>query len=376
MTFFNAPDFWSIPNSLNGKVLAPIGALVSWITIRRMSRAGKRVGAAVICIGNPTVGGAGKTPTVIVFLEQLKRKHARPFALTRGYGGSLRGPVQVDLSKHDVRTVGDEALLLARVAPTIVAHNRLAGAQMAVALGATHIVMDDGFQSPGLVKNASVLVVDAEAGIGNGLTIPAGPLRARFRDQLERADALLVVGDGPAERGLPNSRRKPIMRAHMEPDADTIKRLFGQNVIAFAGIGRPDKFFNTLTDNGVNVVQQHAFPDHHPYTVAQEASMVERAHFRQLKLVTTAKDYARLQRPAFAAFKDMIEVVPVRLKFDDPTEVDAIIRNAEVRSMLFQPPEPAAPAEAPVEPQATAPTEAPAPEPAPQPPAPTGPFTG
>lgn len=346
MMFSSAPDFWSIPNSFKGRVLAPLGSLVSWITIRRMSHAGKRVGAAVICIGNPTVGGAGKTPTVVTFLETLKRRHQRPFALLRGHGGQLRGPVRVDLDKHDVRMVGDEALLLAKVAPTIVARNRLAGAQLAVALGATHIVMDDGFQSPGLLKNATLLVVDAEAGIGNGLTIPAGPLRARFRDQLERADALLVVGDGQAERSLPNSRRKPILKAHMVPDDDAVQRLRGQRFIAFAGIGRPQKFFDTLQDHGIDVVQQFAFPDHHPYSVAEIFHMVERATFRQMKLVTTAKDYARLQRPAFAAFKDYIEVLPVRMKFEDPKEIDFIIKNAEVRSMLFQPPEQESTAEA------------------------------
>lgn len=365
MMFSSAPDFWSIPNSFKARLLAPLGSIVSWITLRRMSQSGKRVGAAVICIGNPTVGGAGKTPTVVTFLEHLKRRQARPFALLRGHGGRLYGPVKVDLDKHDVRMVGDEALLLARVAPTIVSRNRLAGAQLAVSLGATHIIMDDGFQSPGLVKNATLLVVDGEAGIGNGLTIPAGPLRARFRDQLERADALLVVGDGQAERSLPTSRRKPILKAQMVPDDDAVQRLRGQRFIAFAGIGRPQKFFDTLQEHGIDVVQQFAFPDHHPYSVAEIFTMVERATFRQMKLVTTAKDYARLQRPAFAAFKDYIEVLPVRMKFDDPTEIDAIIKNAEVRSMLFNPPEP--------DPAAAVPPDAAAvPSAAPADPAPSG----
>ncbi|MBA4791848.1 MAG: tetraacyldisaccharide 4'-kinase, partial [Rhizobiales bacterium] len=342
MTPLNAPDFWWQPKGLQAMFLSPIGAVVSWITLRRMSQAGTRVPAVVICIGNPTVGGAGKTPTVIAVLKRLKERNAKPFALLRGYGGSERGPLLVDLKEHDVRAVGDEAILLADVAPTIVSVDRLAGAKLAASLGATHIVMDDGFQNSALVKNATLLVVDAVAGIGNGLTLPAGPLRARFRDQLERADAMLVVGDGPAERNLPVSRRKPVFKAHLRADRDAAMRIMGAPVIAFAGIGRPAKFFELLQQIGVDVVEQHPFPDHYPYSVAEIRALVDKAGKRGMRLVTTSKDYARLLRPAFQGLREQIHVLPAHLEFVDPADLDTLIQNAEVRSMLFSKPEPGA----------------------------------
>lgn len=374
MTSHNAPDFWWQPNSLQALLLTPIGAVVSWLTLRRMSRPGVRVPAVVICIGNPTVGGAGKTPTVITILKRLKEREARPYALTRGYGGSEKGPLLVDLAQHDVRNVGDEAILLASVAPTIVAADKVAGAQLAVSLGATHIVMDDGFQNASLVKNATLLVVDAVSGIGNGHTIPAGPLRARFRDQLERADAMVVVGDGPAERNLPVSRRKPVFKAHLRADRDAAVPLMGAQVLAFAGIGRPAKFFDLLRQIGVDVVEQHPFPDHYPYSVSEIRAFLERAEKKGMKVVTTAKDFARLMRPAFQPLRDRITVLPVHMEFDAPQEIDALIQNAEVRSMLFSKPEPedaaAAAAQTPTGPAVPGPSTTPQPSPVP---GPTGP---
>ncbi|WP_127089852.1 tetraacyldisaccharide 4'-kinase [Aquabacter cavernae] len=372
MTSPNAPDFWWQPKGLQALFLSPIGAVVSWITLRRMSKAGARVPAVIICIGNPTVGGAGKTPTAITVLKRLKeREGAKPFALTRGYGGSERGPLVVDLKQHDVRTVGDEALLLAEVAPTIVATDRVAGANLAASLGATHVVMDDGFQNAGLVKNGTLLVVDAVAGIGNGLTIPAGPLRARFRDQLERADAMLVVGDGPAERNLPVSRRKPVFKAHLRPDPSATARIVGAPVIAFAGIGRPAKFFDLLRQIGVEVVEQHPFPDHHAYSVAEITALVEKAEKKGMRVVTTSKDYARLTRPAFKGLRERVHVLPVHLEFENPVDLDTLIQNAEVRSMLFPKPEPGADGK-PVDPAAPPPA-VPAP---PTPPTPSVLFQG
>ncbi len=370
MTSRNPPDFWWQPKSFQATLLSPIGALVSWITLRRMSQPGERVKAVVICIGNPTVGGAGKTPTAITILQRLKARDVRPYALTRGYGGSEKGPVLVDLAQHDVRHVGDEALLLATVAPTIVAADKVAGAQLAVSLGATHIVMDDGFQNSSLVKNATLLVVDSVAGIGNGQTMPAGPLRARFRDQLERADAMVVVGDGPAERNLPKSRRKPVFKAHLRAEREAAMRLIGQPVLAFAGIGRPAKFFDMLRQIGVEVVEQHPFPDHYAYSVAEIRTFVERAEKKGMRVATTEKDFARLKRPAFDALRDRIQVLPVHMEFRDPEEIDALIQNAEVRSMLFSKPEsdaaaaapgtePASASPAPAAPAAPAPAAAP-----------------
>ena len=289
------PSFWWGEASLASALLAPLAAIYGAVAQARRRGRGRRVGAAVVCIGNFTVGGAGKTPTALAVARMLAGAGEQPVFLSRGYGGTLAGPVLVDPTRHRAQDVGDEPLLLARTAPTIVARNRVKGA--AIAAGASVIVMDDGFHNPSLAKDFSVLVVDARRGIGNGRVIPAGPLRAPLDAQLARAHALVLVGTlsrAAAVVAAARARKIPVLPARLRPDADFIAGLGGSRVLAFAGIGDPEKFFSTLADAGVAVAATRRFPDHHRYTRAQAKALCEQAEREGLLLVTTEKDLARL----------------------------------------------------------------------------------
>jgi tetraacyldisaccharide 4'-kinase len=236
----------------------------------------------------------------------------------------LTGPVQVDPARHRAAEVGDEPLLLARFTPTVVSRDRAVGAEAARAAGASSIVMDDGFQSPGLHKDRSVLVVDARRGIGNGQVFPAGPLRAPPGDQLRRAQALLVVGAGTAGDSVAAAAQAhglPVFHGRLEPDEQALAVLKGRPVLAFAGIGDPDKFFMTLRDAGIDVRVALPFADHHRYRRAQARELIERAERDGLVLVTTEKDLARLAgQDDVAALAALAQSLPVTLKV---TEDDA-----------------------------------------------------
>jgi len=316
-------------------LLAPIARVYAAIADRRLSRPGARAGAPVICIGNPTVGGAGKTPAAIAVASLLLDGGRHPVFLTRGYGGRLAGPLAVDPARHDATDVGDEPLLLARTAPVIVARDRPAGARAALALGADAIVMDDGFQNPSLHKDLSILVVDGRRGVGNGCVIPAGPLRATLGAQLDRAQALLVVGEdaGACEAiAKAGARGLAILRAGIAPRQDAVARLRGRPLLAFCGIGDPQRFAATLTAAGLDVRGARAFPDHHRYTASDAASLLAEAEKRGLTLVTTEKDRVRLERaPELAALKDRAEVLPIRLQPDDVTALQRIVLAAGTR---------------------------------------------
>jgi tetraacyldisaccharide 4'-kinase len=250
----------------------------------------------------------------------LKAGGETPVFLSRGYGGRLAGPVRVDPSQHAASDVGDEPLLLARAALTVVAHDRVKGAQAAVAAGASVIVMDDGFQNPSLAKDFAVLVVDGKRGTGNGRVIPAGPLRAPLGAQLDRAQALLVVGEGDAAGIVDEARRRglPLFRARLAPDAAFAGSLAGQRVLAFAGIGDPEKFFATLCEAGVTVAATRSFDDHHRYARADVQALCNEAERAGLVLVTTEKDVARMQRDENAAeLAARSRALPVTLTFDD-----------------------------------------------------------
>lgn len=326
-----APAFWADPESLAGRLLAPLGRLYGAVTLARMGRAGGGAGVPVICIGNPTLGGAGKTPVAIALLDHLTAAGARPFALLRGHGGSARTPLLVDLARHDAALVGDEALLLARHAPTVVASgDRLGGARLAAGLGASHIVMDDGFQNPGLAKDASVLVVDGGFGVGNGRVFPAGPLRAPLAPQLARADALMVVGAGPRGEALAAGSPIAVMTGRLVPDAAVIDGLRGVRLHAFAGIGRPEKVFAMLQAEGLDLSAATAFADHHPYRPAEIATLARAAATDGARLVTTQKDLVRLAGAAFAGLRAGITAVPVRLE-TDPAGLARLVALAEKR---------------------------------------------
>jgi tetraacyldisaccharide 4'-kinase len=314
------PAFWWREPGLAAGVLAPLAAIYGAVAARRMARQGRRAGAPVVCIGNPTVGGAGKTPLALLVARMLAAVGERPVLLSRGYGGKFPGPLQVDPRRHRAADVGDEPLLLAGAAPTIVARDRVAGAAAALVAGAGVIVMDDGFQNPALRKDFSVLVVDARRGIGNGRVIPSGPLRAPLDAQLARAEALVVVGPTSSPSALAGilQRDVPMFRASLAPDAGSIAALGGSRVLAFAGIGDPEKFFATLRDAGIAVTATRGFADHHRYTAAEAAALCEQADRENLVLVTTEKDTVRLRGDdAVAPLAARAHAFPVTLVLDD-----------------------------------------------------------
>ena len=302
------PAFWWGEAGVAAAMLAPLAAIYGAVAGARLRQRGARAAVPVVCIGNFTVGGAGKTPAALAVAAMLAAAGERPAFLTRGYGGRLTGPLQVDPSRHRAPDVGDEPLLLARAAlagrgrgksivPTIVARDRVEGAGMAVAAGASAIVMDDGFQNPSLAKDFSVLVVDARRGIGNGRVIPAGPLRAPLPAQLARAHALVVVGTAAGAADVVRDARArdiPVFQARLRPDAGFIAARGNGRVLAFAGIGDPQKFFATLAEAGIAVAATRSFPDHHRYTRGEAQALCDDAARERLALVTTEKDLARI----------------------------------------------------------------------------------
>lgn len=294
-----APDFWKSRGVL-ALLLSPLGMLYG-LSVARKARAAKsyRAGVPVICVGNLTAGGSGKTPVAIAIAKILLARGGKVFFLTRGYGGSEPGPLLVQDQGADA--VGDEALLLAKTAPTVVARDRAAGARLAVAQGASVIVMDDGHQNFSLAKTVSLVVVD---GFGNGLMIPAGPLRESVAQGLARADAVIAMNDDP----LPDFGG-PVIRARLAADGAAFA---GKRVFAFAGIGRPEKFAASLKEAGAIVSGAQFFPDHHPYSNAEIARL--RTLAGDAALVTTEKDFVRLD----AAQRQGIAVLPVTAIFDRP----------------------------------------------------------
>jgi tetraacyldisaccharide 4'-kinase len=323
------PDFWWRPGK--GSFLIPLAAIYGAVAALRLQANGRKAGLPVVCLGNLTVGGAGKTPAAIAVAQLLHPAHQRPFFLSRGYGGQLAGPVRVNPAFHRARDVGDEPLLLARLAPTIVARDRVAGAKFAQFAGAGVVVMDDGLQNASLAKDLTIIVVDGRRGIGNGHIIPAGPLRAPLGIQLDRAQAVIVVGppDGAAAV-IERARRQglTIFRARLEPDRSVIAAIGRRKALAFAGIGDPEKFFATLAAAGIDVAEKAGFPDHHRYTAAEAADLIARTQAKGLMLVTTEKDLMRMAgEPQLDALAARASALPVRLVIE---EVDLF------RQMLLQ----------------------------------------
>ena len=314
-----APAFWWRPGT--GAPLAPLGVIYGALAAARMGWRGQRASVPVICLGNLTVGGAGKTPAALAVAQLLHAAHERPFFLTRGYGGSLAGPMRVNPAYHRAGDIGDEPLLLARLAPTIVARDRVAGAKFATFAGASVIVMDDGFQNPSLVKDLPLLLIDGRRGIGNGRVIPAGPLRVSLEPQLELARALIVVGapDGTASVLARAMRRgMTVFHGRLEPDRAVIAAIGRRKVLAFAGIADPEKFFSTLASAGVEIAQRASFTDHHRYSAAEAVSLIARAKANNLMLVTTEKDLVRLAgEPSLEELAAHASALPVRLVIDE-----------------------------------------------------------
>ena len=321
------PDFWWRDASLASGLLAPLAALYGGIAAWRMARTGAPAGVPVICVGNYTLGGAGKTPTVMKLVSMLRAEGETPYCLSRGYGGSNPGPKHVDANTDSAAEVGDEALLLARVAPTIISRDRVTGAH--AASGASVIVMDDGLQNASLAKDFTLAVADGRRGFGNGCVFPAGPLRAPLAAQIAKCNALLVLSE-PLNIGMLDAvGQLPIFYGRLVPDQTAVAGLKGRNVLAFAGIGDPEKFFNALSHAGIVVTQRRAFDDHHRFTAAEAASLMEHAKRENLTLVTTEKDRARMAGdPALAALAAKVQTLPVTLVVDKEAELQALLMAA------------------------------------------------
>ncbi|MCW0232848.1 MAG: tetraacyldisaccharide 4'-kinase [Ferrovibrio sp.] len=318
-----APRFWQagVASPLPA-LLRPLAAIYGFGNrLNQRITAAQEIGVPVLSIGNLVAGGAGKTPTAIAIAQRLLALGRHPQIVSRGYGGRLTGPVRVDLNRHHAADVGDEALLLALAAPTWIGSNRPAAARAAVAAGADCIIADDAHQTYALARRLSLLVVDGGYGFGNGLQLPAGPLREPIEDGLARCDALVVIG--PRTVALPDFGRRPVFNATLEPNAADAVRLRGRRVLAFAGIGRPEKFFTSLQQLGATVVQTATFPDHAPYSPDTVMRLVETAHGLSAIPVTTAKDQVRLP----AAARAMVDVLRVSLAFAEPQLLDTYLQK-------------------------------------------------
>ncbi|MFN9096387.1 MAG: tetraacyldisaccharide 4'-kinase [Alphaproteobacteria bacterium] len=318
-----SPGFWSDKPGVVAALLSPIAALYAATTARRMTRAGQRLPLPVICCGNATAGGAGKTTVALDLGERLKTRGLAAHFLLRGYGGKLKGPARVDPISHDSRMVGDEALLLAALGPTWVSANRAAGGAAAQAAGAQAIIMDDGLQNPTLEKSLSLLIIDGSYGFGNGRVIPSGPLREPVAAAAARCQAAVLIGadETNALDQLPPGL--PVLRARLVPGPEAAA-LAGKPVVAFCGIANPRKFFATLQEAGAVLAARHPFADHYPFDDQEIRAILAEAEKLRATPVTTRKDIVRIP----AALRAGIQVVSIALAWDDPAEIEALLDKA------------------------------------------------
>jgi tetraacyldisaccharide 4'-kinase len=345
------PAFWSQdkPDTIGALTIAalsPFAWTYGFIAARRMQQRGVDAPLPFLCVGNLVAGGAGKTPTALALAARLIAAGERPWFLSRGYRSAAEHgpPLLVDGEKHRACDVGDEALLLARIAPTLVSADRVSAANYAASVGASVLVLDDGLQNPALRKDWSLCVVDSDAGIGNGRCLPAGPLRAPLDAQFARVNAVLLLGEGARGEAIAERAahfNKPVMRGRLVIPADEAQRLKGVRVYAFAGIGRPEKFFASLLDIGAKVVGAVPFADHYAFERSDILRLQRAAQEQGALLVTTEKDYVRL-KPAEAFIDPALPVplaVPAKIEFSDEVLFDACVKKvvAQTRTGRLSP---------------------------------------
>lgn len=323
-----APAFWFRPPGRPGllsRLLAPLGWLYAAGTARRLRRPGYRPTVPVICVGNLTAGGAGKTPTVIALIERLSARGHAVQVVSRGHGGSLPGPVRVDATRHPASEVGDEPLLLSAFAPVWVAKDRAAGVRAAEAAGARVVLLDDGFQNPAVTPALGLVVVDAARGFGNGRCIPAGPLREPPASGLARADLVLTIGEASAQARFDATwgQLAPArMRGQLQPLPMGMDWK-DERVLAFAGIADPSRFFATLRAEGAELVRGEALADHETLSETLLRRLEAEAAATGAQLVTTEKDAARLPQH----WRPKVLTLVVRLTIDDWSPLDAAFKR-------------------------------------------------
>lgn len=311
--FFKTPQFWQ-KKSILSRALLPISYFYNWgARIRYFFQKSKDVGIPVICVGNVVLGGAGKTPTVIALVELLRQMKKNPHVISKGYGGTVRKPTKVNLLSHDYLQVGDEPLLLSKVATTWVGRDRYACAIKAIEAGADIIILDDGLQSKNIKKDLSILVVDQQQGFGNGFILPAGPLRERLECCYKRVQFCVVIGEKNFDIPLPILS----VNAHIE----SISQIPAQPVVGFAGLGHPQKFLNTLKRYGFEVMEFLTYPDHHPYTILQIKKLLKIAKANKARLITTEKDFTRVPY----IYREQVLSLDVKLRFDDPIYIKKLL---------------------------------------------------
>lgn len=310
-----APQFWYRPASLLAQFMAPLGYIYfAGSVVRSLLARRYKASIPMICVGNVVAGGSGKTPTALALAALLQKNGKKPAFVTRGYGGAQKGPLRVDGAHHSSIDVGDEAMLLLRQAPAWIGRNRVKAIREAERF-ASHIILDDGLQNPHIRPDLSLLVIDATAGFGNGRMIPAGPLREPLQQALKRVQAIVAIGDGKIE-----SFGKPVFRAHLKPN---IPENFPQDAkfLAFAGIGRPQKFYEVCRGAKLNLVATEDFADHHRFRLGELETLEKKARSLGAKLLTTEKDYVRLPD----SFRKRVTTFPVQLVFEDAEAVEKLL---------------------------------------------------